>query len=250
MGKRKISHIASQVLEQIIASPVPTFLSKTQRKLYRDSLSPIHAAYDLRSYFPDIVKKFICTEELWQIHLAHDPYRHPKKWFSEAEGLDDINAYLYADMKFYLPDDLMIKVDRMCMAHGLETLSPFLDREFSTLVNQLPGAFKIKNHSGTISTKHILREICKNRFPPAILNKKKQGFGIPLEKWLKKDNGKMIKEILLDPVALNRPYFKKNVLANLVEIFLSGRGDYFYPSPNCVAGLLTFELWHRKYLDA
>ena len=153
-------------------------------------------------------------------------------------------------MKFYLPDDLMIKVDRMCMAHGLETLSPFLDREFSGLVNQLPGAFKIKNQDGLISTKHILKEICAKRFPPAIVNKKKQGFGIPLEKWLKQDNGKMVREILLDPASLQRPYFKKNAIVNVVQTFLSGQGDYFYPSSNCIASLLTFELWHRRYLDA
>ena len=249
-GKRKALQLAARLLDQIVANPVPAFLSRMQRKLYRDSLPSIHAAYDLRSYFPDIVKKFICMEDVWQVHLSHNPYRHPEKWFSEAKGYDDINKYLYADMKFYLPDDLMIKVDRMCMAHGLETLSPFLDREFSGLVNQLPGAFKIKNQDGLISTKHILKEICAKRFPPAIVNKKKQGFGIPLEKWLKQDNGKMVREILLDPASLQRPYFKKNAIVNVVQTFLSGQGDYFYPSSNCIASLLTFELWHRRYLDA
>jgi len=135
------------------------------------------------------------------------------------------------------------------MAHGLETLSPFLDKELVAITNRLPGSFKINRKHGKTITKHILKEICQTRFPSAILNKKKQGFGIPLEKWLRKDNGKAVKEILLDPRTLNRPCFKKKALENLVQVFLEGRGDYFYPSPNAVAGLLTLELWHRRYLD-
>ncbi len=248
--KRQLGcRLASKLLEAVVKDPVPSLLSKALRKLYRESLAPVHAAYDLRSYFPDIVKRFLCSEELWRVHLDNDPYRHPESWFEEVADVDDVNKYLYADMKFYLPDDLMIKVDRMCMSHGLETLSPFLDREIVTIVNRLPGSFKIKVQDSAIITKYILKEVCKERFPPRILHKKKQGFGIPLEKWLRKHNGKMVKDILLDPVTLNRPYFRKEAIENLVDVFLKGKGDYFYPSPSAVAGLLTFEIWHRKYLD-
>jgi asparagine synthase (glutamine-hydrolysing) len=120
------------------ANPVPSFISKLERKLHRDSLPPVHAAYDLRSYFPDIVKQFICTDDLWAVHTRNSPFSHPDAWFEKGAGLDDVNRYLLADMQFYLPDDLMTKVDRMCMAHGLETLSPFLDQGLSRIVNRLP----------------------------------------------------------------------------------------------------------------
>ena len=230
--------------------PAPSPFVKIHRKLYRDSLTPIRAAYDLRSYFPDIVKKYMCTDGLWQVHMENDPFRHPDAWFEEAKSLDQINRYLYADMAFYVPDDLMIKVDRMCMAHGLETLSPFQDIDLAKVVNQLPGNYKIKkNHNGGLTTKYILKKCCEKRFPADTLNKKKQGFGIPLEKWLKKDNGKMIKEILLDPIALNRGLFRKHSILNMVDTFLSDRGDYFYPGANTIAGLLTLELWNRRYMD-
>lgn len=247
---RLFTKFGSQVIGSFVKSPVPSFLSKIQRKLYREYVTPVHAAYDLRSYFPDIVKQYLCSDKLWGVHECNDPYRHPESWFKETADIDDVNRYLYADMKFYVPDDLMVKVDRMCMAHGLETLSPFQDLEVASIVNQLPGSYKINvTEHDEIITKFILKKICANRFPKHTLTKKKQGFGIPLERWLKQDNGKAVKDILLDHRTLNRQFFKKAALEKLVDVFLEDRGDYFYPGPNTVAGLMTFEIWQRKYID-
>lgn len=230
--------------------PTPSIFSKIERKLYRDSVSPVHAAYDLRSYFPDIAKKYLCSYDLWDVHIKNNPYRHPESWFKEAEGLDDVNKYLYADMKFYVPDDLMIKVDRMCMAHGLETLSPFQDISLSKIVNKLPEHYKINvSKNNEITTKFILKRICENRFPKHTLNKKKQGFAVPVEKWLSRKQGKDLRKILLDPQTLNRGYFKRKSLEKLVDVFINDKGDYFFPSANGIVGLLTLELWHRKYVD-
>ena len=231
-------------------APTPSTISKMQRKLYRESLSPVHAAYDLRSFFPDIVKQYICAEDLWRTHLEHNPYRHPESWFDQARHLDEINKYLYADMAFYVPDDLMIKVDRMCMAHGLETLSPFQDRKLVSFITRLPGHYKIQQAAnGDIITKHILKRVCEYRFPSHTSKKTKQGFGIPLEKWLQQDNGKTLKKILLDPRTLGRGYFKPEALRTIVDVFLANRGDYFFPSAGGIVGLLTLESWHRQYID-
>jgi len=248
--RRCSAGVAARLLEKLVPDPTPTLLSKTQRKLYRDSLSPVHAVFDLRSYFPDIVKCFLCSEDLWEVHRNNSPFRHPEAWFREAGPVDDVNKYLYADMKFYVPDDLMIKVDRMCMAHGLETLSPFQDINLSKIVDRLPGCYKIDvSPNGDITTKYILKKVCRNRFPQHILAKKKQGFGIPIEKWLRQDKGKNLREILLDSRFQSRGYFKKESIEKLVDIFINNKGDYFFPAPNGIVGLLTLELWHRRYLD-
>ncbi|MFZ5759500.1 MAG: asparagine synthetase B family protein [Thermodesulfobacteriota bacterium] len=229
--------------------PSPTLLSKIERKLYRDSLLPYHAAYDLRSFFPDIVKKFICTDALWEIHEKTNPYRHPASWFRESKDLDGVNKYLFADINFYIPCDLMIKVDRMCMAHGLETLSPFQDVDLARIVNKLPGSHKINiSQSGEIITKYILKKICQDRFPRHTLEKKKQGFGIPLAKWLRQDHGRFLREILLDPRTINRGYFKKDSLEKFIEVFLDDKGDYYFPAPEGMVGLLSLELWHRRFI--
>ncbi len=231
--------------------PLPTLITKIRRKLYRDSLSPVQAAYDLRSYFPDIVKNYVCTDEIRKLHRSDSPYRHPESWFADVADQDNINKYLYADIKFYIPDDLMIKVDRMCMAHGLETLSPFQDIHIAKLVNKLPGTYKIhRSDKGATTTKYILKKVCEKRFPSHTINKKKAGFGIPIEKWLLHDDGQFIRDVLLDPKTLSRGYFRQKAITQMVDSFIKGTGDYFYPSAQAIVALLTLELWHRRYLDA
>ncbi|MBD3291093.1 asparagine synthase (glutamine-hydrolyzing) [candidate division KSB1 bacterium] len=231
--------------------PLPTLVSKMQRKLHRDSVSPVHAAYDLRSYFPDIVKKYLCTHDLWDLHRKNSPYQYPESWFAESADQDGINKYLYADIKFYIPDDLMIKVDRMCMAHNLETLSPFQDLHIAELVNRLPGKYKIhRSGKNKTTTKYVLKKVCENRFPSHTLYKKKSGFGIPVEKWLLHDNGEFIRDVLLDSKTLSRGYFRRESITRMIEAFIKGKGDYFYPAPPAIIALLTLELWHRRYLDA
>jgi len=252
--KRKINRYLFKAgvdfLSMVTEQPVGSIAAKIRRKLYRDSLSSVHAIYDLRSCFPDLAKKYLCTADFWKAHQQNDPYRHPESWFSEAGDVDDMNKYLFADIKFYVTDDLMIKVDRMCMAHGLETLSPFQDVAVGRVASSLPSKYKINfSASGDITTKYLLREVCKSRFPKIILNKPKQGFGIPLAKWLRYNNCKFIKETLLDSKTLSRGYFKKESLERLIELFESGNNDYYFPSPMGLVALLTLELWHRRYID-
>ncbi|MFH2066617.1 MAG: asparagine synthase-related protein [Pseudomonadota bacterium] len=238
------------ILKQMVRTPKPSILSKVERKILRESLPPVHKAFFMRSFFPDNVKQFICNPDLWKIHEINDPYRYPKSWFFEAGDIDTINKYLYSDIRFYVVDDLMIKLDRMCMAHGLETISPFQDIELGKVVGAMPGHFKINRPTkNEIITKYILKKVCEKRFPDHIMKKKKQGFGIPLEKWLKQRNGEDLKSILLDPKTMNRGYFNKKSMEHFVNIFLTNQGDYFYPNPAGVVALLTLELWHRNYID-
>ncbi|MFH1460558.1 MAG: asparagine synthase (glutamine-hydrolyzing) [Candidatus Omnitrophota bacterium] len=245
-----ISRFGSAIIGMLRNPQSRDILNKIRRKMYRDSLSGVTAAYDLRSFFPDIIKKQICSEELWQAHCKNNPYNHPEKWFKNAGNVDAINKYLYADVQFYVPDDLMIKVDRMCMAHGLETLSPFQDVKLAEIVNSIPGKYKIhKSDTGEITTKYILKEVCQKRFPAEILNKKKQGFGIPLEKWLRSNNGQYLRDILFDSKSLNRGFFKKKSIIKFVNDFINEKGDYYYPSSGGIVALLTFELWAQKYYD-
>lgn len=247
---KKINGLGAGFIKLLSGDPTPSILSKIERKLYRGSVTPVHAAYDLRSCFPNIVKRYLCTQDLWDYHVKHNPYKLPESWFEEAGEVDDINKYLYADVRFYVPDDLMVKVDRMCMAHGLETLSPFQDIGLAKIINSLPGNYKINvSESGEITTKYILKEVCKSKFPKHTLEKTKQGFGIPIEKWLRQDNGKTLKEILLDPRTLTRNYFKTKSMETLVNSFIKGKGDYFFPNAMGIVGLLSLELWHRKYID-
>ncbi len=247
---RKFYRLSADMARCFCNDLSPSLLSKGIRNLYRKSLDPIHAAYELRSYFPNLIKEYLCEDELRSIHIDNDPYRHPRMWFAQSNTQDSINQYLYADIKFYMPEDLMVKVDRMCMAHGLETLSPFQDVELADIVSRLPSKFKLYiSPQGEISTKYILKQIAKLRFPESLLNKKKQGFAIPVDSWLRQNQGKYLKDILLDSRTLNRGYFKKKNLERFIYDFLDNQYDYYYAGPYSMVSLLTLEIWHRLYVD-
>ena len=87
---------------------------------------------------------------------------------------------LYVDTKTWLPDDLLIKADKMTMANSLELRVPLLDHQVLEFAASLPASFKLKNKS----TKHILKKALSKRLPPAILNRKKTGFPVPYAGWL------------------------------------------------------------------
>lgn len=241
---QSLARITSEALGFFIKDITPTFASKLLRWLYKFT-NPHDTGF-----FPYMVKKFLCTEEFLRLHMKSDPFRHVKRLYEENRHLDNLSKRILKDIHFYVADGLMVKVDRMCMANELETLSPFQDKHLSELISKMPASFKININNGTIMRKYILTKVCRKYFPKRILEKRNQGFAIPLVKWLKHDNGKYLKEILLDETTYRRGYFKKDSLENVVNTFLDDKGDWYYPNPAGIFSLLTIELWNRKYIDS
>jgi asparagine synthase (glutamine-hydrolysing) len=99
---------------------------------------------------------------------------------AEIGEADPLNAMLYADIGLVLPDDMLVKVDRMAMAHGLEVRSPFLDPGVVALAMSLPGSEKIRPGAG----KHVLRRAFADRLPAEVFARPKRGFEAPVARWL------------------------------------------------------------------
>src|SRR5690606_23751284 len=92
---------------------------------------------------------------------------------------DPLSMIQYLDFKTYLPGDILTKVDRASMAHGLEVRTPFLDFEFVEWAARLPVGVKLKGGVG----KHILKEALRPLLPEGVLFRKKMGFGAPIDLW-------------------------------------------------------------------
>jgi len=103
-----------------------------------------------------------------------DYYRPPH----DAAGL---NRAFYFDVTSYLPGDILLKVDRAAMAHGLETRAPFLDRDLVEFALSLPPSLKVSRDE----TKIVMREAFRNLWPASLQNRPKQGFGAPIARWLR-----------------------------------------------------------------
>ena len=138
-----------------------------------------HASW--RIICTDNVKKQIYSPELWKASQEFDPlgrYEAPMRKLKEL-GYSDLSAWLYADLTFYLPNDMLVKLDRMSMAHGLEARVPFLDRELVEFCWRLPDRLKLNRREGKV----LLRRSEKPYYPQALARVPKKGFNVPLRLW-------------------------------------------------------------------
>lgn len=158
-----------------------------------------------------------------------------------ASGNSPIDAVLEVDTEFFLPADLLVKIDIATMAHSLEARSPLLDPTLLQLAASLPPELKVH---GT-QKKVILRDAMRGHLPDEILDRPKQGFGIPLVHWLRGPLRQWSREILLDNAALRRGWFRRGQVEALLDRHASGRED----CSTRIWALLMLELWCREFLD-
>jgi asparagine synthase (glutamine-hydrolysing) len=143
------------------------------------------------------------------------------------------------DAETYLPEDVLTKVDRMSMAHSIESRVPLLDNDVVAFASALPAALKIKGGR----RKHVLKEVAAALLPAEILNRKKQGFGVPLGTWFRGNLRELFADTLLSPGSLQRGYFQPAFVRHIVDEHLSGQRDHTLR----LWQLVVFEKWHQQY---
>lgn len=166
---------------------------------------------------------------------------HFQGYFQKVQEADPIGQLLYVNIKTYLPGDLLVKTDRMSMANSLEARCPFLDQELLEFAACIPTALKLRR----LATKYILKKALKEQVPQEIIRRKKHGFGVPVGRWFRTDLKSYVREVLLGAEALRRRYFNESAIRRLIDEHQSGTRDHGHK----LWALLTFEIWHRIFID-
>jgi asparagine synthase (glutamine-hydrolysing) len=148
----------------------------------------------------------------------------------------------YADTKIYLPEDILMKVDRMSMACSLETRAPLLDYEIAEFAASIPPELQRKDGKG----KYVLRQVAARFLPQSVLTKKKQGFAIPRDEWFRGALQTYAEGLLKSEKFRRRGYFSSQVVDRILAGQRTGRHDYGF----WIWALINFELWHREFIDA
>ncbi|HWF19263.1 MAG TPA: asparagine synthase (glutamine-hydrolyzing) [Verrucomicrobiae bacterium] len=151
-----------------------------------------------------------------------------------------LNQMLYVDTKTWLPDDLLVKADKITMANSVELRVPLLDHQVLEFAASLPPDFKVRGKE----TKRILKAAFAEELPAEVLNRKKAGFPVPYEMWLRRDLKREVEDVLLSESANKRGYFRKSEIERLLK---ANARDGSYSKE--VFSLLAVELWHRKFVD-
>jgi len=145
------------------------------------------------------------------------------------------------DTAAYLPEDILVKVDRASMAHSLEVRAPFLDYKLVEFMARVPRSLKLRDGV----SKYLLRRLGRRLLPESVFTKAKQGFAVPKGAWFKRELRTVARERLLDPRARTRGYFRSGKVERILRAHESGARDY----SDWIWCLLVLEEWHRTFLD-
>ena len=156
-------------------------------------------------------------------------------------GASPLNRMLYADTKIWLPDDLLVKADKMTMATGLELRVPFLDHRLVEYAAGLPDRAKLDGSTG----KAILRQTMRGVVPDTIIDRPKKGFPVPLAQWLRGPLRPFLREQLLANGSACARYLDRNEIARILIQHEQERQD----RSGELWSLLVFETWHRKFVE-
>jgi len=159
---------------------------------------------------------------------------------AEGHGFDNLNLMLYMDLKTWLPDDLLSKVDRMSMAASLEARVPYLDHRLVEFAFSLPSSMKIRGGTG----KYILKKAAEKYLPASIIHRPKRGFAVPLGPWFRKELKPLLMDTLGSESFKKRGYFDPARTEELLQEHMDGRKDHHL----LLYGLLLTELWYRKFI--
>jgi asparagine synthase (glutamine-hydrolysing) len=204
-------------------------LALTGNHRYVDSMS-MFGRDDQRLLFCEGIAAHMLKQDHWQ-DLSHYMSRQ-ENWLSRVQ---------YLDFKHYLPLDILTKVDRMSMAHSIEARVPLLDHKLVEFAATIPPEMKLQGNSG----KHIFKKALRGILPDQVLDRRKQGFAVPLGQWFRNEPRGFLHDLLLSDRSRARGIFNSDYIERMLAIHQRGRAMDLE-----LWTLISFELWCRRFLDS
>ncbi|NOD49757.1 MULTISPECIES: asparagine synthase (glutamine-hydrolyzing) [unclassified Ruegeria] len=219
-----------------------SFEFKAKRFLGGLDLPPEEAHLWWRTVLGEAEKFDLYADGMAEPGSLQPSVRHFQVAYEHCGADETLSRLMYIDSTVFLPDDLMIKNDRMTMAHSLEARVPFTDPELTGFLATVPSDLKMKNRR----KKHLMRRAMENALPDSILNKKKVGLEMPYSSWLKAE----LKDLMmryLGPENIRRTgLFRVQAVQTLIDDHVTGKRDNGRP----LWGLLNYMMWYELYIDA
>lgn len=192
------------------------------------------------SYFNRTPSVFYTPDMLRRVNKSQSA-SVARGYLAKRSGDGPLEKMLYVDTKTWLPDQLLIKADRMTMANSIELRVPFLDHKLLEFAARLPRNQKVRGWG----MKYLLKKSLANHVPKEIIDRPKVGFPNPSASWLAGELKDLVRDILLDSRSTSRGYFQKDAIASLID--RNAETTRFTPE---IFSLVVLELWHRTFLDS
>jgi asparagine synthase (glutamine-hydrolysing) len=204
--------------------------------------SPVNRHFRWMLFLSHFQKTRLYTPDFFQERfLKALPGRVPfDRYFEKSRGFDGINRDLYLDLKTYLVDNILVKVDRMSMATSLETRVPLLDYKMVEFAFSLPPAFKLRGNQ----TKWFFKRAMEGILPPEIIYRQKEGFSIPIKNWLKNELKDLMQEYLSERRIKEAGLFNYPYVKRMVTEHLQNKQNHAHR----LWTIILFNLWRERFL--
>jgi asparagine synthase (glutamine-hydrolysing) len=241
----KVKRSIPRQLVRILSGTADLFPSTMRGKTFIKSLttSERQGYYDRWSYFKTDTKQKLFLPIIAKQIEDLDSFRILKPYFDGCGNGDYLSQWQYVDIKTYLVDDILMKVDKMSMAHSLEVRVPLIDHRLVELALSMPPEFKINGHTG----KYMLKKCAAGYLTEATINKSKHGFQLPIGQWFRRDLKKFAEDLFFSTDSVCADYFDTAYMRKLWDIHQSGTRLSIDLSLHLWA-ILIFAVWHRVFL--
>jgi len=160
----------------------------------------------------------------------------------EAECVEDVvDRMLYTDLMTRLPDHLLVILDRMAMAHGLEGRPPIVDYRVVEYAASIPASLKLKGKT----LKYILKRVAARYLPKRLIERRKQGFGFPLAQWMRDELAGYVRGLMAESRFVEHGIFDRGTVARLLDEHIGGKADHNFR----IWILINLEMWYRLYFE-
>ena len=187
------------------------------------------------------LKENILSESI-KANIDIDSSRVFRRWLAKNPQRDNLSSMLYLDTKIWLPDNLLMKGDKMTMAASLEARMPLLDYQLTEYAASIPSKDKIR----PFKAKYLFKRAYADFLPKTILTRKKMGFNVPTGTWFREGQRNLITQLLLSERARDRGYLNDTFVASLLRDHLEGKTNY----QSQLFILASLELWFRVFIDS
>jgi asparagine synthase (glutamine-hydrolysing) len=191
--------------------------------------------------FPHELKARLFDQAVWGRLQAEESERLLQEHFTDGAAQAFLDKMLHTDCMTRLADHQLPIVDKMSMAHSLETRSPFLDRRVVEFAMRIPASWQMQSHR----IKYITRQLGERYLSKKLLYRKQQGFGFPLGLWLRGSLRPLIENTVAESRLAETGVFRREEMARLVREHVGGKFDHNYR----LWMLFNPELWYRHYID-
>ncbi|MGE0681333.1 MAG: asparagine synthase (glutamine-hydrolyzing) [Candidatus Binatia bacterium] len=235
---RSVQTFLPQIVSRLPVSHAKvSFDYKAKRFIQAALLPPERGHFAWKEVFSDDMKHQLYAAAMNE--SLQDPFLVFGREFAGCQTQPMLSRLQYVDMRVYLPDDILVKVDRMSMAHSLEVRTPLLDHKLVEFAASVPPELHLKG----LQKKYLLKRAVAHRLPKKILNRKKGGFNVPIPRWLRHELRDYTQDVLSEKKVREQGFFNPQYVQQLIKKHNDMEADY---SRN-LWGLLIFALWHEEY---